>query len=187
MRNITSDNNKAAIDITIDIIVNLNAIASPFGICKNVYIAADNVWVSPGIFDTKVIVAPNSPNERAKLKVVPTIIPGKAIGVVIVKKTIKLFAPSVLAASSILGSIISIANFMDLTIKGNPIIAQAKAAPDHLNAKLKSKYFCKNWPTLPFLPKTISKIYPVTTGGNISGRFIKLSIKLFNGNSRTNP
>ena len=33
--------------------------------------AADIVWVSPGILETNVIVAPNSPKDLAKLKVVP--------------------------------------------------------------------------------------------------------------------
>ena len=56
----------ARMEITIDIRVNLKAIASPLGICKNVYIAAEIVWVSPGIFDTNVIVAPNSPKDLSK-------------------------------------------------------------------------------------------------------------------------
>ena len=85
----------ANIETIIEIIVSLIAIASPFGICKKVYMAADIVWVSPGILETKVIVAPNSPKALAKLKVAPTIIPGIEIGSVIVKKTLKGEAPRV--------------------------------------------------------------------------------------------
>ena len=77
------------------------AIDSPLGIWRKVYIAAESVCVSPGILDTKVIVAPNSPRDLAKLKVVPTKIPGIEIGRVILKKTFSGEAPKVLAASSI--------------------------------------------------------------------------------------
>ena len=71
---------------------------------------------------------------------------------------------------------------IDLTIKGNPIKAHARAAPVHLNAKVKSKYLSKKFPILPFFPKTINKIYPVTTGGKIRGKLTKLSINLLKGN-----
>ena len=111
----------------------------------------------------------------------PTIIPGIEIGRVIVKKTLKGEAPRVLAALSIFVSIISIANLMDRTINGNPIIAQAKTAPVHLNANVKLKFSSRNFPRGPFFPNKIKSKYPVTTGGSIKGKLIKLIKSFFNG------
>ena len=45
------------------------------------------VWVRPGIFETKVIVAPNSPIAFAKDKIEPVTKPGSIKGTVIVKYT----------------------------------------------------------------------------------------------------
>ena len=56
--------------------------------------------VSPGILETKVIVAPNSPKLRANPSIAAAMRPGEMIGMVIVKKTRKGEAPSVAAASS---------------------------------------------------------------------------------------
>jgi len=58
------------------------------------------VRVSPGILETKVIVAPNSPKLRANPNIAAAMRPGEMIGMVIVKKTRKGDAPSVAAASS---------------------------------------------------------------------------------------
>ena len=46
------------------------------------------VLVSPGILETNVMVAPNSPNEHAKANTIPTIIPGDINGNVMVKKPV---------------------------------------------------------------------------------------------------
>ena len=56
--------------------------------------------LSPLIFDTKVMVAPNSPRLRAKARIRPVIIPGMVRGSVMVKKIRNGPAPRVLAASS---------------------------------------------------------------------------------------
>ena len=109
--------------------------------------------------------------------------PGNAKGKVILIKTISLLAPKVFAASSYLMSIISIDAFIALIINGNPIIAHASAAPVHLNAKVKLKYFNKNFPIKPFIPKMISNIYPVTTGGKTKGKFRRLIKNFLNKNS----
>ena len=45
------------------------------------------VCVSPGILDTKVMVAPNSPSARAKHSTTPAMMPGKASGKVTVRNT----------------------------------------------------------------------------------------------------
>ena len=64
------------------------------------YSASGSVCVSPGMFETNVIVAPNSPSARANDKTLPAKIPGAIRGIVIVRKTRKRDAPSVLAAAS---------------------------------------------------------------------------------------
>ena len=46
-----------------------------------------HVWVSPGIAETKVMVAPNSPSALAKARIMPARTPGSASGSVIVANT----------------------------------------------------------------------------------------------------
>ena len=88
------------------------------------------------MFDTKVMVAPNSPKERAKPNTVPVRIPGIVKGRVIVINTRQGEAPSVLAACSSFISTASIASLMALTINGKETIAAASAAPCQLKLKL---------------------------------------------------
>src|SRR3979411_1670711 len=58
------------------------------------------VWVSPGIFDTKVMVEPNSPIALAKPSTMPASTPGSASGKVMVANTRQGAAPSVAAGCS---------------------------------------------------------------------------------------
>ncbi|CSC02318.1 Uncharacterised protein [Vibrio cholerae] len=58
------------------------------------------VWVSPGMLETKLMVAPNSPRLRANASMTPVSIPGKVNGSVMVKKTRIGDAPKVRAACS---------------------------------------------------------------------------------------
>ena len=97
------------------------------------------VCVSPGMFDTKVIVAPNSPRLLAKARIVPVSIPGKDSGIVMVKKTIIRLAPKVLAATSKPRSIVSNDSLTARTISGNAITAEAIAAPFQVKATVISK------------------------------------------------
>jgi hypothetical protein len=81
------------------------------------------------MFETKVIVAPNSPSARAKARSAPVITPAMASGSVTVKNTRVRLAPSVRAASSSRGSTDSIARRTARTSSGKPMIAAASAAP----------------------------------------------------------
>ena len=103
------------------------------------YRARGSVCVSPGILDTNVIVAPNSPRLLAKARIVPAITPGRDRGSVIVKKTFMLFAPKVRAAASNPLSMESNERRTALTISGKAITADAIAAPFHENAMVISK------------------------------------------------
>ncbi len=70
------------------------------GVSIKLYIAKGMVCVSPGILETKLMVAPNSPRLRANDSIVPVMIPGTIRGKVIVKNTLTGEAPSVAAACS---------------------------------------------------------------------------------------
>ena len=61
--------------------------SSPSVDCIAVNKASGKVRVSPGIFETNVIVAPNSPKLLANVKIEPVISPGIIIGKVIDIKT----------------------------------------------------------------------------------------------------
>ena len=90
----TSEIYNAPIEISNEKQTNLNIIKLLSGICKNSKMADGIVWVCPGMFDTKVIVAQNSPIDFAKPKTAPVIKAGIINGKVIVRKIINLFAPN---------------------------------------------------------------------------------------------
>jgi hypothetical protein len=108
------------------------------------------------MFETKVMVAPNSPMERAKARIMPAISPGAISGRVMVRKTQAGLAPSVLAAASSRWSTPSMESRMARTMSGKPIMAQASAAPVQRNEKTSPKYWSRKAPTGPFLPKVMS-------------------------------
>src|ERR1700704_534885 len=132
--------------------------------------ADGSVWVSPGMLDTKVIVAPNSPMARANERMVPAMMPGSMSGSVTVRKTQTGWAPSVLAASSSPRSTASIDSCIARTRSGNPITALARAAPVHRNANTIPNVSARKAPIGPRRPNRRSRMNPVTTGGSTSGR-----------------
>ena len=86
--------------MTMEITQSLIAAVSEPGVSIKLYMASGIVCVSPGIFETKLMVAPNSPKLRAKESIVPVIMPGIISGKVIVTKTLSGDAPRVAAACS---------------------------------------------------------------------------------------
>ena len=161
---------------------NLIASIPPSVICVRVYKARGIVRVSVGMFETNVMVAPNSPRLLAKANIIPVIIPGVISGSVIEKNVRKGPTPNVLEASSSPLSTFSIDNRIERTIRGKAIIADAIAAPFQLKAKFIPTLF-NNIPKKPLLPKVKSNIYPVTTGGTTRGRCTKPSNKTYPTNS----
>src|SRR5262245_25708457 len=112
--------------------------------------ADDSVCVSPGMFETKVMVAPNSPIALAKHRIMPAMIPGTTSGNVTVANTQARLAPRVPAASSRRGSTASIESRMARTSRGKPITPQASAAPVQRKEKTISKYSARkaaDWTT----------------------------------------
>ena len=95
--------------------------------------AEGKVCVSPGMFETNVIVAPNSPMALAKPRIMPAVMPGIIKGSVTVRKTQARFAPRVPAASSSRVSTASIERQIARTISGKPMTPQASAAPVQRN------------------------------------------------------
>ena len=119
--------------------------------------ARGKVWVSPGIFPTKAIVAPNSPIDLAKDKTKPANTPGYARGSVIVKNILIFDEPSVFAATSNLVSWASIKTLIGLTRRGNDIIEQASAAPIQEKEKFIPKFSKKKFPKRDSLPNVINR------------------------------
>jgi hypothetical protein len=113
------------------------------------------VCVSPGMFDTNVMVAPNSPSALAKASTVPAAMPGIARGSVTVANTQSGDAPSVAAASSLLRSIASMARRMARTIRGKLITAAASAAPVQRNDRTMPNVCSRNSPRGPRRPNKI--------------------------------
>lgn len=64
------------------------------------YTWSGRVWVVPGRFPAKVMVAPNSPSARAQVRAAPATRPGATIGRVTVRNTRTGDAPSEAAVSS---------------------------------------------------------------------------------------
>src|SRR5438132_5749438 len=91
--------------------------------------AMGTVRVSPGILETKVMVAPNSPKLFANDKMAPAITPGMDNGSVMVRNVRQRLAPSVMAAVSMRRSTASMDRRMARTMRGNPMTAAATAAP----------------------------------------------------------
>ena len=92
------------------------------------------------MFDTKVIVAPNSPNDRAKPRTSPAKTPGKESGKVIVKNTRQAEAPNVCAACSNLISIFSKESRIARTTNGKATTAEESTAPFQLKPKDKPNH-----------------------------------------------
>src|SRR6266404_2441283 len=95
--------------------------------------ADGSVWVSPGMLDTKVIVAPNSPMARANERMVPAMMPGNMSGSVTVRKTQTGWAPSVLAAFSSPRSTASMDSCMAMSSPGARLETVAQSATLKLN------------------------------------------------------
>src|SRR5271155_914098 len=141
-------------DSAIETRVSLSAPKSPPGVWVRVYIAEAIVRVSPGMLETNVIVAPNSPRLRANDNTMPATIPGAINGNVTSANTNIFLAPSVPAASSSLRSTASSDSRMARTSSGKPITAQASAAPVQRNAKTIPKDSSRNRPSGPLRPNS---------------------------------
>src|SRR5690348_4899721 len=114
--------------------VSRSAPLSPPGVSSNSYSAIGSVRVCPGIEETKVIVAPNSPKARAKASASPATSPRNDKGRVMPKKIRHALAPRVAAACSSLRSTDSNAERSATTSSGNAITPAASAAPVQRNA-----------------------------------------------------
>ena len=73
-------------EMAIETATSRNAPASPPGTCVRCRSRPGRVWVSPGMLETKVMVAPNSPSALAKHSIMPAMMPGSASGNVTVSE-----------------------------------------------------------------------------------------------------
>ena len=118
--------------------------------------AEGRVCVWPGMFDTKVMVAPNSPIALAKARTAPAITPGRIRGRVTVAQTHGPEAPSVPAACSSRGSTASTDSRIARTISGKAMMAAASTAPVQRKANTMPNHWSSHWPTQPRRPKVSS-------------------------------
>src|SRR3954463_4945513 len=88
-----SDAISAASAMMIETTTSRSAAVSPSGVWINEYTAEEMVWVSPGMLETKVMVAPNSPIALAKPSTMPASTPGSASGSVTLANTRHMPAP----------------------------------------------------------------------------------------------
>src|SRR5882724_69341 len=167
----SSDNNNPSTPSTKEMVASLAATVSPSGDCSAVYRASGSVRVSPGMFETNVITAPNSPRPAAKAVTAPAMTPGNISGNVIVAKRSTDFAPNVLAASSSPRSTPSSDKRIARTISGNDITAVANAAPAVEKISWIPNVRYNQPPAGPRIPNNSSKRYPTTTGGSTSGKW----------------
>ena len=118
--------------------------------------AMGSVCVSPGMFETKVMVAPNSPSARAKPSTVAAMMPGSASGSVTLENASQRDAPSVRAATSSRRSTASIDSRIAPTISGSAMMAAAIAAPVQRNMTLTPNQLSSQLPTGPCRPNASS-------------------------------
>src|SRR4028119_552573 len=113
-------------------------------------------------------VAPNSPNARAKARVVPAKIPGMARGKVMRQKIVTSEAPRVLATRNRLALICSKAPSAVLYINGKATTVAVITAAYQVKTILKFSD-SSSCPREPFLPNSSSNKNPTTVGGKIKG------------------
>ena len=116
-----------------------------------------------------MIVAPNSPSERAQPSTVPAITPGSASGTVTRRKVVQRVAPSVAAASSNRGSAERSAPSIAITTKGIETKTCASTTPYVVKGKAKPVQSSSGSPITPVRPKALRRATPATTGGSTSG------------------
>ena len=119
--------------------------------------ASGRVRVSPGMFETKVMMAPNSPRLAANAVMAPAMMPGSAKGSVMVTKRSTGPAPKVAAAAIRPGSIASMASRTARTWNGKVTMAAASAAPVQLKTKRMFQVSRSQAPIGPRVPKVTSR------------------------------
>lgn len=128
----------------------------PSGRSISVYIASAIVRVSPGMFDTKLIVAPNSPSAFANARLIPATRPGRLSGSVTCRNAAHGRAPRPDAASCTSRGIASIDSRIARTNSGNAITAAAITAPVQRNANVRPNHAYNQCPIAPCRPSSTS-------------------------------
>ncbi|CAI4166363.1 hypothetical protein CCOS2040_14690 [Streptomyces albidoflavus] len=133
------------------------------------YTWSGRVWVAPGRFPAKVIVAPNSPSARAQVRAAPAASAGASSGSVTVAKTRSGPAPSEAAVSSSEGRSPASAPSRLITRNGIATKAAATTAPAVWNGRVSPKVDSSHGPSTPRRPKASSRATPPTVGGSTMG------------------
>ena len=115
-----------------------------------------------------IIVVPNSPRARAKLRLRPASRPGRISGRVTRQKTCGGLHPRPRATASSAGSSRSRAARVLRYISGKATTAALITVALQLNTTL-IPITCKGWPSGPWGPSSSSSKKPSTVGGSTSG------------------
>src|SRR6478609_9038358 len=131
------------------------------------------VWVRPGEFPAKVIVAPNSPSARAQQSTAPATSEGPISGRVTRRNAVSRDAPSVAAASSNPRSRPRNAPSTVTMRNGIATKASATMTPWVVNGSVMPNHWSRYCPTTPSRPYASSSATPPTTGGRTRGSITK--------------
>ena len=118
--------------------------------------ARDSVRVSPGMLETKVMVAPNSPSALAKASAAPAARPGMASGRSTCRKVAQRRAPRLAAISSYSRGIASNDSLIARTNSGKAMTAAASTAPVQRKASSMPSTSPSQAPIAPWFPKATS-------------------------------
>ena len=110
------------------------------------------VWVRPGRFPAKVIVAPNSPRARAQVSTVPAASEGQMSGSVTRRKTVRRRAPRLRAASSSRWFIERSPDSTVITKNGMATNDSATMTPARVNGSEIPNARSSGWPMNPRRP-----------------------------------
>src|SRR3546814_13192327 len=122
------------------------------------------------MFETKVMVAPNSPTDLANPSTAPAITPGKLRGRVMVAKVLSGDTPRVRAAPSSRASTSSIASRIARTTRGRAMMPAPNAAPVRPNMTEMPNQYSSQPPTGTLSPNSKYKQNPVEQGDVTEGR-----------------
>lgn len=142
----------------------------------------ERVSVRPGMKPATMMVAPNSPMERAKASRMPAMMPRLARGRVIFRNTWNRLPPRERAAASRWAGTSSKAVRRERTRRGKAMTARARTTAFQVKMTSMPKVESHE-PMNPVFPKSLRRMRPVATGGMTRGSMARVSARVLPGHS----